>query len=190
MSLTLDRVVARLAAHRASEASKLFKRSAVAVVLRFEPRPQVLLIERAAREGDRWSGHVAVPGGLESAGDADLQATAMREAHEEVGLRLDGAGRLLGRLDPLRAIAKGKWLPMTITPFVFHLTGAWTPLMNAEVASWFWLPLDEAAAGRLDDRYDHKVGPVGMTFPCWRYDGRVVWGLTYQMLRAVLERVG
>jgi 8-oxo-dGTP pyrophosphatase MutT (NUDIX family) len=189
MSFTLENVGARLAAHRAPEASRLFRRAAVAVVLCFEPRPRVLLIERAARAGDRWSGHVAFPGGLESAADADLLATAVRETSEEVGLGLERAGHLLGRLAPLRAIAKGKWLPMTITPFVFHLHGEWTPAINAEVASWFWLPLDEAVAGRLDDHHEHRLGPVPMTFPCWRYDGRVVWGLTYQMLRELVARV-
>jgi 8-oxo-dGTP pyrophosphatase MutT (NUDIX family) len=187
--MTLEQVERRLAAYRAPEATRLFRRAAVAAVLRFDPVPRVLLIERAAREGDRWSGHVAFPGGLESAGDADLRATAEREAEEEVGLVLPRAGRLLGRLEPVRAIAKGKWLPMTITPFVFHLEGEWTPRTNHEVAGWFWLPLDAALAGALDGRHEHRLGPVPMTFPCWRYEGHVVWGLTYQMLRALLGRI-
>lgn len=189
MALTLEHVAARLAAHRPPEASRALRRAAVAAVLSFEPRPRVLLIERAARESDRWSGHVAFPGGLESGADADLLSTARRETLEEVGLDLAAAGRLLGRLEPTRAIAKGRFLPMSITPFVFHLDGAWTPALNHEVASWFWLPLDEAAAGALDDRYEYRLGPLPMTFPCWRYDGRVVWGLTFQMLRGLLERI-
>lgn len=189
MALTLEHIEARLASHAPSEASRLLRRAAVAAVLSFAPRPRVLLIERAAREGDRWSGHVAFPGGLESPVDGDLLATARRETLEEVGLDLSRAGRLLGRLEPTRAVAKGRFLPMTITPFVFHLEGEWTPALNHEVASWFWLPLDDAAGGALDDRYEYKLGPLPMTFPCWRHDGRVVWGLTFQMLRGFLETI-
>jgi len=183
--ITLERLATRLAAHRAPEASSLFKRAAVAAVFRFTPRPEVLLIERAARDGDRWSGHVSFPGGLEHAGDADLRATAVRETREEVGLDLDTAGELLGRLAPVRAIGNGRLLPMTITPFVFSLTGGFEPAPNHEVAAMFWLPFDDAIAGILDDQYEYRLGPLPMKFPCWRFDGRPVWGLTYQMLRAL-----
>ena len=189
--ITLERLTARLAAQRAPEATSLFKRAAVAAVFRFTPRPEVLLIERAARDGDRWSGHVSFPGGLEHPGDADLRATAVRETREEVGLDLDVAGTLLGRLAPVRAIGNGRLLPMTITPFVFSVAAAFDPVLNHEVAALFWLPFDDAVAGSLDDQHEYRLGPVPMKFPCWRFEGRPVWGLTYQMLRALsasLER--
>jgi 8-oxo-dGTP pyrophosphatase MutT (NUDIX family) len=189
VATTPERLASRLAAHPASDASRLLKRAAVAAVFRFAPRPEVLLIERAARAGDRWSGHVSFPGGLESPGDGDLRATAVRETREEVGLDLDAAGTLLGRLDPVRAIGQGRLLPMTITPFVFRLEGEHLPVLNHEVASLFWLPFDEALAGRFDDVYEYRLGPLPMKFPCWRFEGHPVWGLTYQMLRALAARL-
>lgn len=163
-----------------------------AVLMLFGPSPDggedVVLTERSPHLRSH-AGQVAFPGGAQDPGDPGPVAAAMREAREEVGLDLDGAGRLLGRLAPTRAIAKGKWLPMTITPFVFHLEGAWTPAINHEVASWFWLPLDETIAGTLDARHEHRLGPMPMTFPCWRHEGHVVWGLTYQMLRSFIDLV-
>lgn len=50
--------------------------------------PEVLFIKRASRVGDRWTGHVALPGGKRDPDDADDRAAAIREASEEVGLDL------------------------------------------------------------------------------------------------------
>jgi hypothetical protein len=52
--------------------------------------PEVLFIKRAARQGDKWNGHVALPGGKRDPEDADDAAAAMREAFEEVGIDLSG----------------------------------------------------------------------------------------------------
>jgi hypothetical protein len=51
--------------------------------------PELLFIKRATRVGDKWTGHVALPGGKRDPEDADDQVTAMREAIEEVGIDLD-----------------------------------------------------------------------------------------------------
>jgi hypothetical protein len=50
--------------------------------------PEVLFIKRAARKGDRWTSHVALPGGRRDPEDQDDQVTAVREAMEEVGIDL------------------------------------------------------------------------------------------------------
>lgn len=50
--------------------------------------PEILFIKRAARPGDRWDGHVALPGGKRDVDDADDRAVAVRETWEEVGIDL------------------------------------------------------------------------------------------------------
>jgi hypothetical protein len=50
--------------------------------------PELLFIKRATRVGDKWTGHVALPGGKRDPEDDDDQVTAMREALEEVGIDL------------------------------------------------------------------------------------------------------
>jgi hypothetical protein len=50
--------------------------------------PEILFIKRAARIGDKWNGHVALPGGKRDPEDEDDSVTAMREAVEEVGIDL------------------------------------------------------------------------------------------------------
>ncbi|HET9512400.1 MAG TPA: NUDIX domain-containing protein, partial [Gemmatimonadales bacterium] len=48
----------------------------------------LLLIRRADRDGDPWSGQLGLPGGRKSPADADLLSTAIRETFEEVGIDL------------------------------------------------------------------------------------------------------
>ena len=50
--------------------------------------PEALFIKRSSRQGDRWQGHVALPGGGKDPEDEDDQATAVRETAEEVGVDL------------------------------------------------------------------------------------------------------
>jgi hypothetical protein len=50
--------------------------------------PEVVFIKRAARVGDRWTSHVALPGGKRDPEDEDDKAVAIRETIEEIGLDL------------------------------------------------------------------------------------------------------
>ncbi|KAI5207700.1 hypothetical protein E4T38_03326 [Aureobasidium subglaciale] len=58
---------------------------------------EVLFIKRAARKGDRWTSHVALPGGRRDPEDESDQKTAVREAVEEVGMAMQ---RLWNFVDP------------------------------------------------------------------------------------------
>jgi 8-oxo-dGTP pyrophosphatase MutT (NUDIX family) len=185
---TLAELEQLLAAHPPRSPWLEVRRAAVAVLLRDgEAAPEALLMKRREHPGDRWSGQVSFPGGKEQPDDADLVATAVRETREEVGLDLARGARLVGQLDSVRAVAEGKLLPMTITPYVFFALADQTLDPREEAESAFWLPLGLAASGALDAVHIYRLGPVPLRLPCWRYQGYVVWGLTYQMLRGLLE---
>jgi len=63
--------------------------AAVALVLLDGPQGiEILLIKRAERADDPWSGQIALPGGRYDVGDRDLEATAVRETREETGVDL------------------------------------------------------------------------------------------------------
>lgn len=190
MDLSLDRVEQRLNAHRAKDLPRVAsaRRAAVAAILRYEREaPEVLLMKRVERPDDRWSGQVSFPGGREEDVDEDLLATALREVREEVGLDLSESARLLGRIDPIRAMARGKVLPMSIMPFVFLQTSPQEIEVGEEAVDTFWFPLDLAASGEIDGTYEWKLGPVKLNLPCWNYQGYTVWGLTHQMLTNFLN---
>jgi 8-oxo-dGTP pyrophosphatase MutT (NUDIX family) len=192
VDLSLSKFETNLAARRIPTSPRLLnkKRAAVAAVLRFDRgAPDVLLMTRATRRDDRWSGQVCFPGGKEAKGDRSLVDTAMRETREELGIDLESSGRMIGRLNNVRALARLRVRPMKISPFIFVQTAPMDVVLGDEATNHFWLPLDRAAAGEFDSEYEYQVGPVPMQFPCWRYEGHVVWGLTYRMLRELLRKV-
>ena len=164
------------------------ERAAVAIALRpGNGEPEVLLMTRAKRAGDRWSGQVSLPGGREEAGDGELSSTAVRETREEVGLDLAQRGTPLGRLPVVQARARGRLLPMTITPFVYAVDGDPPLTVGEEATEAFWFPLGRAHDGALDSRFALGEGSTARTLPCWRFEGRVIWGLTFEILRGFLE---
>src|SRR4051812_22030254 len=119
-------------------------RAAVAVILREGTAGlEVLFIRRAEHPQDPWSGQMAFPGGRAEPANADLRATAVRETREEIGVDLFAAAEDLGRLDEVRAVARGRPVNLTITPFVFRLRQPFDPVLSVEVRSLHWLPLGE-----------------------------------------------
>lgn len=192
MDLSLPRFEQRLPTLD-SESSKIApgkRHAAVAALLRYErDAPDVLLMQRAVVQGDRWSGQVSFPGGRSEQGDGTLLDTAVRETLEEVGVDLAASARPVGRLPTVRAVAKGKMLPMTISPFVFVQTSPVEISLNHEATHAFWLPLDRAAAGDFDATYTYELGTFRKQFPCWNYEGHTIWGMTFGMLNGLLERV-
>ncbi len=188
MSLLVEQLVQRLTSTRTSSFVPPVdgqRRAAVAAVLHDEPSgPRVLLMKRAERAGDPWSGHISLPGGGYQAEDADLLVTAMRETQEELGLQLT-PDHFVGSLAPLAPRTSGPTL-IEVTPFVFRTRVAITPVCGPEALAAFWLPLELASTGVLDSQYSYTRGDSSMTFPSWAYEGHVIWGLTRRILDDLL----
>jgi 8-oxo-dGTP pyrophosphatase MutT (NUDIX family) len=159
------------------------RRAAVAAVLRpGTAGPELLLIRRAEREGDPWSGHMALPGGHAHPGDRDLLGTAMRETLEEVGVDL-ARHELLGPLDEHAAHAQGRFTGLVIAPFVFALREDPVISPNHEVAEVLWGPLAPMARGEIDAVLELKRAGQTVRFPGYEVGGQVVWGLTHRVLQ-------
>ena len=95
------------------------KEAAVAAILvgSGTTSPDILLIKRAQRDNDPWSGQMAFPGGRRDSNDANLINTACRETLEETGIVLRGQD-VVGELDDIRPLGPG--LPRIIVrPLVF-----------------------------------------------------------------------
>lgn len=164
-------------------------RAAVAAILR--PRSdmdwELLFIKRAKHEEDPWSGHMAFPGGRVDPEDASALETAIRETREEIDIDLSQSARLIGRLDDLQAMARGRRLPMIIRPFVFLLEHDSIPMGNEEVDDIVWISLSWLLSGQGRGSLEYDYHGTVMELPCIRFEHYQIWGLTYHMLSGLLE---
>jgi 8-oxo-dGTP pyrophosphatase MutT (NUDIX family) len=158
--------------------------AAVAVILVPEP-DSVLLIRRAERAGDPWSGHMGLPGGRADPEDADLLATAMRETVEEVGCALD-RDRLLGVLDDVWPRSPLQRL-IVVRPYVFAMPERPSFTLSGEVAETYWIPLAELQRPDVYRETIIHLGGEDRAFPAYHLEPGVVWGLTERILTPLLE---
>jgi 8-oxo-dGTP pyrophosphatase MutT (NUDIX family) len=188
----LEEIRSALAPHRATLiSSEGARRAAVAMVLReTQGVTKVLFIERARREGDPWSGHMAFPGGGVDPGDETERAAAERETLEEVGVDLSGA-EVLGRLDDIQGHRAAGAKQMVVSAFVYRASADSPLALNHEVHEAFWFPL-----GALHDADRHVEYPIrwaGRRFPgilVGEPERHIVWGLTYRFLERFFEVTG
>lgn len=186
-ALSIDAIRSRLeafSAQRRFPIEGLMKQAAVSAVLRQRgPQgPELLFIRRAEHPSDPWSGHMAFPGGRVDGGDRDPLAAAIREADEELALDLTRDARRLGDLSHVMAMAHGKPLPMVIHPFVFELTAEPELRPNREVGEVLWVPLEHFIDEANRTTLEWKRAGVPIRLPCYRWDGKPIWGLTLKMV--------
>jgi 8-oxo-dGTP pyrophosphatase MutT (NUDIX family) len=169
---------------------QLRKRSAVAIVLQVrDGELHILMIKRAEREGDPWSGHMAFPGGRRDPQDISGFETARRETMEEVGLDLQAQDRCIGRLSEINARHKRGVLGMIVTPFVFRVDRevAFTP--NYEVAEVVWVPLEFLLDLANREEMTWNLKGVEIPMPCYMFQGKRIWGMSLMMLDELMDLV-
>jgi 8-oxo-dGTP pyrophosphatase MutT (NUDIX family) len=144
--------------------------------------PSVVLTRRR-EDLRRHAGEISFPGGREDPGDANLCATALREAEEEIGLDPGGV-ELIGALQPTPTIATS----FSVYPFVGLIEPgtAWRPA-EAEVAEVLELRLDDLRAGYGRRRVLRR----GVPFRTDTYvvGDHLVWGATARMLADLFDRL-
>lgn len=187
MQWDLSEVEQRLVSHRPARCwwRPLGRQSAVALILRQSGSDlEVLMIRRAERPGDPWSGQMGFPGGRRDAVDRHLLAVACRETREEVGIDLQHQARLLAPLSVMRA-RPWRWQqrPMTVSPYVFALQQPVVIEPNHEVAEALWLPLGFFADHSNRRAFDfQRQGRWLRQLPCYEWREQRIWGMSLRML--------
>jgi 8-oxo-dGTP pyrophosphatase MutT (NUDIX family) len=159
-------------------------RAAVAVVFRVgaDGAPELLLILRAEREGDPWSGHVALPGGRMQGDDATLQDTAIRETREETSVDLATHGTVLGTLDELHPRTP-TLPPIVVTPYVFVVSPDVEPAASEDVAEAFWVPWATLVDPAVTRESTVRARGAEWRVPSYVVGRHIVWGMTERILR-------
>jgi 8-oxo-dGTP pyrophosphatase MutT (NUDIX family) len=139
----------------------------------------VLLIERASYDGPH-SGQIAFPGGAAEDGDADAEATALREAREEVALDPGASGlRVIGHLDQFTIPVSG----FAVHPVL--ATAQRRPIVRPdghEVTDVLFAPLEAFLPEAPIDIVEREINGYPIRYGSYPIDGRSVWGATARIL--------
>ena len=142
---------------------------------------QTLLVQRAEREGDPWSGQIGLPGGRVKQ-DAETPRTALhREVDEEVGIKLKEVGVELGSLSvghPMRRIE------MRVQPWVYGLRIKPRVNIGPEIADSLWVNLAELPLKMKTSEITVRDKPWSVE--SFVVEGKIVWGFTYRVLTELL----
>ncbi len=154
--------------------------AAVLVAIQTEgAAPRVILTTRSSALRHH-PGQIAFPGGKQDAADKDLYATALREAHEEIGLAPESV-EILADL-PRHETVTG----FDVTPVLALVNAPFTPRPEpGEVAEVFTVPLAhllDPARFRVEQRRWQGTWRRYYTVP---YGPYYIWGATARILRVM-----
>lgn len=166
-----------------SDDMKNLRHAAVIIpMFEHEDRWHVLLTQRSEALVEH-RGQVAFPGGARERGDQDLQATALREMQEEIGVQ-PGDVEVFGHLGDMPVVTG-----YLVRPYVGRIPWPYTlDISSDEVQSAFHVPLEWLADPK--NRYSAYRSYAGREFPVvyfQHYNGYQLWGASAEMALALLS---
>ncbi|WP_254767243.1 NUDIX hydrolase [Salinilacihabitans rarus] len=176
--LNLDPVAAHVPAEIDDQE---YDAAVIAPVIDRDGEDYLLFTRRADHLGEH-PGQMSFPGGGAERRDETILDTALREAHEEIGLAAHEA-EVVGRLDDIRTVTE-----YAVTPFVARVPDREYEPDEREVAEIVPLPLSgllDPANYEYDERDHPYYGEVVIHY--FRVDGYTVWGATGRILVQLLE---
>lgn len=184
----LERLLAQLAARTPAQVSDPGRREAAVALLMVPDPDRILLIRRATRDGDPWSGQIALPGGRRDATDADLLDTAVRETLEETGIALPPA-RLRATLDDLAPVTP-VLPPVVVRPFAFLLDEEPPVVANHEVAAAAWVTFAQLEDPAIRRPAELLVLGAPRMVTGYHLPAGLLWGMTERILTPVIAAWG
>jgi 8-oxo-dGTP pyrophosphatase MutT (NUDIX family) len=173
----------------ALDAGRGIRDAAVLVLLYPGPdgEPWTVLTERAAGQL-RHAGEVSFPGGAVEPEDASMAETAIREAHEEVGLDPTQCGlRLLGQLGSVEVRASGFRLHPVMA------AAARRPFLEGderEVSAVLEVPLRAFMAGAPMVTVEEERSGWMLRYGAYSVAGYRIWGATARVLGQLAALLG
>ena len=158
-------------------------RAAVAMMVREgQKATELLMIRRATRAGDPWSGHMGFPGGRRDPGDYSNLSCALRETEEELGVDLSRWGAPLGELSDVNTGWRKDRPEMLVTPFIFEVSELPELNPNHEVDDVVWIPLHFLMDDGNREPLEWEWRGQKMETDSYLYDSCRIWGLSLLMI--------
>ena len=159
------------------------RRQAAVVIGIFRSQPHgVVFVERAEHLRDH-PGQIGLPGGSVHPEDRDLEATALRELREEVGVEPERV-TIVARLPMLRQRLANNF---DVTPFVAMIEDGELVIDATETAGVFVVPLATIVERGLR-KGKVAYGGLRLSSLVLDYEGRRIWGLTARILESFLSQ--
>ncbi len=159
-----------------------------AVLILFYPdngKTRLILIKRAL-DRSVHSGQVSFPGGKQEKSDRNLEATALREAYEEIGIAPE-AVTIIGMLSSI-------YIPPSnfeVFPFVGFVPEK--PVLNGNIEVQRILEVEFAElrnpATRIEKPVFNRNGEEVLV-PCYFIQNEIIWGATAMILSELVEVAG
>ena len=153
------------------------RRSAVLVVLADGPDGAEVLLTRRSMEMRNHKGEMSFPGGRCDPGESPVQ-TAIREAHEEVGLD-PTRPVVVGELQHLSTIVSKSYIVPVVATLDERLD---LSPQTMEADRVMWVPISEFTRAGAYHRERWGLAPLDRALHFFHLDDETVWGATGRML--------
>ena len=129
-------------------------------------------------------GEISFPGGVFDEKDGDFQRTALREAHEEIGLREEDV-QIIGLLDDIVTTTQ-----FVVTPFVGLFPYPYTFKLSAiEIDELIEVPLASLLDENCFGEREIFRGGRQEAVPAYQYGKHIIWGATARILKQFLDLI-
>lgn len=158
--------------------------SAVLIALTNKNNQLCILLTKRAPHLKHHPGQISFPGGKVEKSDLNLNATALREAKEEVGLTKKNI-QIIGQLHPYQTITG-----FQITPIVAFLqSNSATQIDKNEVDEIFYVPIQHFLNNKQHFTIDVQHKKTHSKFHFMPYKHHNIWGATAAILKDLVEHI-
>ncbi|MFB3884069.1 MAG: CoA pyrophosphatase [Thermodesulfobacteriota bacterium] len=161
-----------------------FSHAAVLVPLFKKGEDCHLLFTKRSQEVKYHKGEISFPGGVVDEDDSELIHTALREAHEEIGLKETDV-QVIGLLDDIVTITQFIVTPIVgLFPYPYPFK-----VSEAEIAELIEVPLSFLLNGNCFSESEIFRGGRNEIVYNYQYEHHVIWGATARILKQFLDLI-